>query len=76
MLTIEDVARYLGVKPRTLTQYRSDSKHGRRFANNPFPEPLHSGRSVFWEESQLSEIDSWIARRPGQGIGGGRPLNS
>lgn len=75
MLSLADVAQQLGIKVRTLTQYRSDCKQGRRYVSNPFPEPVkHVGRAPLWADDQLDDIVEWAKRRTGQGIGGGRRI--
>jgi hypothetical protein len=67
------VGRLLGVTAATVTQYRSDSRNGRRYSSHPFPEPDgHSGRSPFWLPSRSQEIEEWARTRPGQGTGSGR----
>lgn len=74
VLTSEDVARILGVKPRTVRQYLSDSRPGGRYASHPFPSPAgRIGRWPYWLPEQAAEIREWDAGRAGQGVGGGRP---
>ena len=62
-LDVADIARMLGVKPESVSQYR--------WRDPSFPEPdiTLSGRSG-WREAK---IRAWIASRPGRGAGGGRP---
>jgi len=68
MLTMDDVADLLGLSYRTLKQYRSDGRHGRRYADHPFPEPaLKLGNKPIWEETQIADIKNWDATRLGQG---------
>ena len=74
VLTSEDVAKILGVKPRTVRQYLYESQSGRRYANHPFPSPAgRIGRWPYWLPEQEAEIREWDAGRAGQGVGGGRP---
>lgn len=68
------VARLLGVQPKTISQYLSESKGDGRYADNPFPEPNgHIGRGPYWRLERKEEILKWAESRPGQGAGGGRP---
>lgn len=80
VLTIAEVAALLGpsIKPKTVSQYLSESrpKKGRkgRYEEHPFPEPDgRIGRAPWWLPSRETEILTWAAERPGQGVGGGRP---
>lgn len=60
-LTINDVARMIGVQPATLRKYRSD---------NRLPKAdIQIAQSPAWKPAT---IEKWIASRPGQGVGGGR----
>lgn len=73
-LTNADLAELLGIKPATLRFLRAQSKPGGRYADDPFPEPdITIARSPAWKAERADEIKTWNARRPGQGIGGGRP---
>jgi len=73
-LTTADIAAELGVKPATVSQWRSQSKAPGRYAATPFPAPDHVvGQSAAWRRDQLPEIRDWVAARPGPGAGGGRP---
>jgi hypothetical protein len=74
MLDLTSVGELLGISSRSVTQYRSDSNAGRRYAEHPFPEPDgYSGRSPYWHPTRKLEILRWAQQRPGQGAGGGRP---
>jgi predicted DNA-binding transcriptional regulator AlpA len=58
------VADYIGVKPTTISTYLYEGV---------MPEPavrLGRTRRPVWTRQQ---IDEWVASRPGQGAGGGRP---
>jgi predicted DNA-binding transcriptional regulator AlpA len=66
-LTTNEVASLLGVSPRTVASYA---------ARGQMPKPSACpccGHSPTWLRS---EIDSWSNRRPGRGVGGGRPRKS
>jgi hypothetical protein len=87
VLTISEVAELLGsgVKPKTVSQYLLESraeigktvKRKGRYADHPFPEPDgRIGRAPWWLPSRRTEILTWAAERPGQGVGGGRPRSS
>ncbi len=71
-LTTAEVAAELGVEPATVSQWRSLSKPGKRYADNPFPEPdLVVGRSAAWRPGRLPELKAWMESRAGMGVGGG-----
>lgn len=73
-LSTADVATLLGIQPSAVRSLRAESKPGRRYSGDPFPEPdLVIARSPAWSEDRTDEILAWSARRPGQGAGGGRP---
>jgi len=73
-LSTSDLAELLGIGPATVRFLRTQSKPGGRYAADPFPTPdLVIGRSPGWAKERESEILAWNARRPGQGMGGGRP---
>lgn len=75
-LTNADLAQLLGVKPATIRFFRTHSKPGGRYADDPFPsEDLTIARSPAWKAERADEIKAWNARRPGQGVGGGRPAH-
>lgn len=80
MLGIAAVAEILGVKPKTISQYLSESKGAGqtrtgiagRYADHPFPVPDgYFGKSPWWAFGREGEIRDWDARRPGRGAGGG-----
>ncbi len=74
VLDLEEVAEMLGVKKKTISQYRWFSTPGHRYAERPFPEPDRMvGRSPFWAGGRREEIQAWFDNRPGRGAGGGRP---
>lgn len=63
-LGTNEVASRAGVSPRTIASYA---------ARGQMPSPSACpccGHSPTW---LASEIDSWLANRPGRGVGGGRP---
>jgi predicted DNA-binding transcriptional regulator AlpA len=62
-LDIPAVAQILGVEPATVSRYK--------YRDPTFPKPdiVLSGRAG-WRRDVIEE---WIATRPGQGAGGGRP---
>ena len=73
-LTIEDVARVIGVGVDSMRVYHQRAARNRR-ASKPRPGDLPPpdetfGRSPVWTESTIS---AWIDARPGRGAGGGRP---
>lgn len=73
-LTNADLAELLGIKPATIRFLRAQSKPGGRYAEDPFPEPdMTIARSPAWKAERADEIKAWNTRRPGQGVGGGRP---
>lgn len=73
-LSTSDLATLLGIQPSTLRFLRAESRPGRRYAADPFPEPdIVIARSPAWSEDRKDEILAWNKRRPGQGVGGGRP---
>lgn len=55
VLTVAQVAEYLGLSVRTVQDYRLDGR---------LPEPLMVGRTPTWTRSQ---VDEWQASRPGRG---------
>ncbi len=61
-LTTADAAALVGVDPATWRKYVSDGRA-------PQPDG-RLGRTPWWTRST---IDAWLAARPGQGKGGGRP---
>lgn len=67
-----EIAKLLDVLPRTVLQYRIESKAGGRYANHPFPEPDgYQGRSPCWAIGRTIEIREWDRTRVGRGKGGG-----
>ena len=73
-LSTSDLAELLGISPATVRFLRTQSKPGGRYAADPFPEPdVVVSRSPGWAKTRAPEILAWNARRPGQGVGGGRP---
>lgn len=73
-LTLADLAELLGVKPNTVSFFRTHSKPGGRYANDPFPTPDRTiARTPVWLAERADEIKAWNDRRPGQGRGGGQP---
>ena len=55
LLTVAQVAEYLGLSIRTVETYRADGR---------MPEPTMVGRTPTWTREQ---IDQWQANRPGRG---------
>ena len=55
VLTVAQVAEYLGLSIRTVETYRADGR---------MPEPTMVGRTPTWTREQ---IDQWQATRPGRG---------
>jgi predicted DNA-binding transcriptional regulator AlpA len=74
LLDVAAVADLLGLEQRTVRNYHHTAARNRRDgATRPgdFPEPdAVFGRSPVWK---ASTIQAWERRRPGQGVGGGRP---
>jgi hypothetical protein len=81
-LDLAEVAEIVGVQYRTLRNYHQTAERNRRLAakyDDPsfirpgdLPKPDKTfGRSPVWLPAT---IEAWMAHRPGQGIGGGRPL--
>lgn len=81
-VAIRDIAELLGVKPTNISGYRTQSRPGHAYADDPFP--AHDTRFVWhpaWKLERLPEIFEWYARhsrgrRPGQGVGGGQPSHA
>ena len=69
------VATRLGVEPESVTQYlyrtrqRLTENRPLRIWDMPLPDG-YIGQSPWWYESTIA---AWLASRPGQGVGGGRP---
>ena len=73
MLDRAAVATILGVKPKSVSQYLTESKGEGRYAKHPFPKPDgYVGRGPWWYREREDEIRVWAASRRGQGVGGGR----
>lgn len=73
-LTLADLAELIGVKPNTVSFFRTHSKPGGRYADGPFPaEDRVIARTPVWLAGRAEEIKAWNGRRPGQGRGGGKP---
>lgn len=63
-LTLTDVAQLLGINKRTVIEYRSRSKAGELYANDPLPvEDRTFNRSPLWLAGRAGEIEAWNARR-------------
>jgi len=76
VLYTADVAELLGVKAATIRHYRADSLPGGRYETHPFPEPDGKvGSLVYWEQAREQELRDWADKRPGKGVGGGRPAH-
>lgn len=70
----QDVAAFLGVTPKLISQFLTESKEGHRYERNPFPEPNgRIGSGPWWKLERKPEFLAWMAARPGRGVGGGRP---
>lgn len=74
MLDTAGVAEYIGLTYMTVRGYHSHAEQRRqRGTSRPgdLPPPdAYFGRTPVW---RVSTIDRWNARRPGRGVGGGRP---
>ncbi len=74
MLDRTAVAALIGVQPKTISQYLTESREGGRYAKHPFPAPDgHIGKGPWWRREREQDIKTWAAARPGPGVGGGRP---
>jgi hypothetical protein len=74
VLNRDAVAALLGLKPKSISQYLTESRPGGRYERHPFPAPDGTiGRAPWWHPKREDEIRAWAAARPGQGAGGGRP---
>jgi hypothetical protein len=74
MLDRTAVAALIGVQPKTISQYLTESREGGRYAKHPFPMPDgHIGKGPWWRRERERDIKAWAAARPGPGAGGGRP---
>jgi hypothetical protein len=70
------VAAHLGVTPKAVSQFLTDSKDGARYEHNKFPEPDgYIGRGPWWYKERADEFTAWMQSRPGRGKGGGRPAH-
>ncbi len=77
VLNRQAVAELLGVQPKTISQYLTESKGEGRYAGQPFPAPDgYIGKGPWWRREREGEIKAWATARPGQGAGGGRPRKS
>lgn len=77
ILTLSDVARRAGVSDVTAQNYHHAATRRRRDGASrpgdlPPPDEVISRSPVWLPET----IDTWLANRPGQGKGGGRPKSS
>lgn len=75
LITIEQIAGLVGVKPTTIRVYHSLATRRRREGIKPLPGDMPAPDQRFgvipvWDRATITE---WISRRPGQGVGGGRP---
>jgi hypothetical protein len=71
-LTTADVAHELGVRPATVSSWRTRSQPGQPYAEHPFPAPdVKIGNASGWLPERLPEMRAWMAARPGMGVGGG-----
>lgn len=67
-LRTADVAALLGVKPETISVYRTRSRAGGAYAGHPFPEPDEViGSAPLWFLERADEIKKWGADRRGPG---------
>ncbi len=74
MFNRQAVAALIGVQPKTISQYLTESRPGGRYASHPFPKPDgYIGKGPWWRLGREREIRKWAADRPGPGVGGGRP---
>lgn len=77
VLNRADVAALLGLKPKSISTYLTESREGGRYETHPFPQPDGTiGRAPWWHPDRRDELLKWAAERPGQGVGGGRPRRS
>lgn len=74
LLTLSDVAEQLGLEYKTIRNYHQVAEKRRRDGGvrpGDFPPPDGVfGKSPVWKQST---VDRWVRRRPGRGVGGGRP---
>ncbi len=74
VLNRDAVAALLGLKPKSISTYLTESREGGRYEKHPFPKPDGTiGRAPWWRPERKGELLEWAAKRPGQGAGGGRP---
>lgn len=72
MLSRDAVAKLLGLRPKSISQYLTESREGGRYEKHPFPKPDGTiGRGPWWDARRKDELLAWAAARPGQGAGGG-----
>lgn len=68
VLGLADVGDILDVGKKTISQYMSDSRPGRRYEGHPFPAPDgYFGKSPWWARGRRREIERWADERPGRG---------
>ncbi len=73
-LTMQDIADRIGIGYRSLRNYHQVAERRRRDdasrpGDMPPPDEVF-GRTPVWREAT---VERWIKRRPGKGVGGGRP---
>lgn len=74
VLNRDAVAVLLGLRPKSISTYLTESREGGRYDKHPFPKPDgYIGRGPWWAGTRRDELLAWAAARPGQGVGGGRP---
>jgi hypothetical protein len=72
-LDLASVAAQLGVKANTVYQWRL--RYRDREPRFPAPDVTLGSREG-WRADRIGEFRVWMASRPGQGAGGGRPKKS
>lgn len=75
VLTAAQVGTHLGgLSAETIRRYVWESgAPGRRYSDHPFPPPAgRVGRTPYWTEEQVPDLEAWLHGRKGQGVGGGR----
>lgn len=62
------------MRPKTISQYLTESRPGGRYEKHPFPKPNgYIGKSPWWAKGREPEFVAWQNGRVGRGVGGGRP---